>query len=177
MRLFIAIDIPEEIKNYLRAVQEELPSEDAAVMRKTTDFHLTLKFLGSTDGNKKQEVEAALENIPFKQFTAELSGLGIFGSQNFPRVIWVGVKIPDWLFETQKAIEKKVTELGFEAENRFSPHLTLARVKFVKDPQKCREQMTSIKIEPKKFEVKKFCLFRSHLSPRGAVYERLVGFG
>lgn len=170
MRLFVAIDIPDTVKDYLKKLQAKIPKIPDEKMRLTTDFHLTLKFLGSVDGNKKKEVEAVLSTVPFRSFEAELTEAGIFFFRGHPRVIWIGVKVPAWLFESQKIMEERLEKIGFEPEHRFSPHLTLARIKFVNTP------IERIKIEPMKFPVKHFYLFQSHLSPKGATYEKLNAF-
>lgn len=173
MRLFIAVAIPESVKTYLFDVQKKLPEAD---MKKTGDFHLTLKFLGSVDGNKIKEIESILEKIPFAPCTLQLDKIGIFGSKNYPRVVWAGVKVPQWMHETQKQIEARMEELGFEKENRFSPHLTLARIKFVKNPGEWHKKFESIQIAPHEFKADGFCLFESRLSPHGATYEILRHF-
>lgn len=173
MRLFVAIDIPEEIKSYFRILQDKLPD---AKMRKTSDFHLTLKFLGSVQPDKKEQIENILRKLNFKPFTAKLEKIGIFGSKNFPRVIWVSMRVPEWLFEMQRHLEELLAPLGFEEENRFSPHITLSRVKFVKDPDKFNEEIAKIKVEEKSFPVNSFHLFESKLGREGAVYNKLSEF-
>lgn len=173
MRLFVAIDIPEEVKEYLKQLQTKIPDEK---MRLTTDFHLTLKFLGSVDGDKKKEVERVLRTVPFKPFEAELTETGIFSFHGHPRVVWIGVKVPDWLFESQKIMEERLEKIGFEKEHRFSPHLTLARIKFVNNEKSFETAIKRINVETMKFPVKHFYLFQSHLSPKGAIYEKLTTF-
>lgn len=173
MRLFIAIDIPEDIKVYLREIQNQIPEEK---MRLTSDVHLTLKFLGSVDENKKQEVEEALQGIPFQPFEAELTEIGLFLFRGNPCVVWIGIKVPGWLFQSQREIEERLAPLGFEPENRFTPHLTLARIKSVNNPKSFETAIKRIRLEKKKFPVNHFYLFQSHLSKKGATYEKLTEF-
>lgn len=170
MRLFIAVDLPENIKNYLRDLQAELPHD--AKFSKTHDFHLTLKFLGSCDGNRKKRVEDALKNIPFHNFKTRLTCIGTFGGR-IPRVIWVGMEVPDWLKETAAEIENRMEKLGFEKENRFAPHITLARVKSIENPQSFLEAFRKITVDPLEFSVSRFYLFESLLSPKGATHVKL----
>lgn len=172
MRLFIAIDLPEEIKEYMRKLQALFP---AAKMSKTHDFHLTLKFLGSCEENRRKRVEECLRKIPFQPFEATLEGIGVFGGSR-PRVVWIGIKVPPWLSESVREIENRMYELGFQKEYRFTPHITLARVKFIEDPQKFSEALKKISVEPLKFPVENFYLFESQLSLKGAVYIKLAAF-
>lgn len=162
MRLFVAIDIPEEIKEYLKKLQAFIPQEN---MRLTTDFHLTLKFIGSADDNMKKAIEEALRGIPFRPFEASLTEAGIFSFHGMPRAVWVGIKVPDWLFDSQKLMEERLAKLGIEEEHRFSPHITLARVKFANNPKSFETAINRIKVEPRAFPVEHFYLFESHLSP------------
>lgn len=172
MRLFIAIDLPNSVKDYLRTVQANLP---AGKMSKTHDFHLTLKFLGSCEENRRKRIEKNLRGIPFQPFEAALAEIGTFGGK-IPRVIWVGMNVPEWLAESVREIENRMAKLGFEKEYRFAPHITLARVKFVEDPKAFADALKKIKIEPLKFPVKHFYLFESELSSKGATHIKLAEF-
>lgn len=172
MRLFIAIDLPSSVKQYLRTVQANLPH---GKISKTHDFHLTLKFLGACEENRKKRVEENLRSIPFQPFEAALEGIGVFGGKH-PRVIWIGMKVAPWLADTVKEIENRMGKLGFEKEYRFTPHITLARVKFIEDQQKFSEELKKISVEPLVFPVEHFYLFESALSPKGAVHTKLATF-
>lgn len=172
MRLFIAIDLPEKIKAYLRGIQAVLPQ---AEMSKTHDFHLTLKFLGSCDEKRRKKIEEELRFVPFQPFETQLENIGAFGGK-VPRVLWVGLKVPPWLKESAYEIEDRMAKFGFEKERRFTPHLTLARVKFAEDPEKFQENLKKISIEPLTFLVKNFHLFESRLSPKGALHVKLATF-
>ena len=79
MRLFIAIDLPENVKEYLRKLQASLPS---ANMSRARDFHLTLKFLGECGEALRGKVEEELKQIHFQPFEAELGEIGAFGGKN-----------------------------------------------------------------------------------------------
>lgn len=172
MRLFIAIDLPDSIKDYLRGLLKKLPN---AKLSKAHDFHLTLKFLGSCDPERRKRVEEELRNISFKPFDAKLGKLGTFGGSR-PRVIWVGMEVPEWLLVSVHDIESRMTKLGFEKENRFAPHLTLARAKFIENPQKFAEELKKITIEPLQFHVEHFYLFESKLLPKGAIHTKLAQY-
>lgn len=173
MRLFIAIDLPENVKEYFREIQGRLPN---AKLSKTHDFHCTLKFLGACEKQRKEKIEALLSSVPFQPFESQLTQIGAFGNKKPPRVIWVGMEAPPSLSETAREIENGAAKLGFEKEGRFIPHITLARVKEIEDPQSFSEALSKITIEPMHFRVTHFYLFESQLSPKGAIHTRLAQF-
>lgn len=192
MRLFIAIDLPDFLKNYLRTLQDFLPEGCPAKrgtpirklggeLAKTRDFHLTLKFLGSCDASMRKKVEDALSHGVFRggKFTpceASLGKIGVFDFKN-PRVVWISVNAPKSLLALAAKIEKAVSRLGFKKENLgFVPHITLARVKFVKDPQRFIEQLKRIQVQPLTFKITSYCLFESQLSSNGAIHKKLREF-
>lgn len=179
MRLFIAIDLPEKVKKALKKAQKALPQ---AKMSLAGGFHLTLKFLGECSEEIKAKVESELKKVKFEPFEAHVGEIGVFGAVR-PRVIWAGVKCPKSVFETVKEIEARMARLGFAVENRFVPHLTLARVKYIKNPKDFTGKLKEISIakicggaDTMKFQVKEFFLFQSRLSSKGAVYAKLAKF-
>lgn len=163
MRLFIAIDIPENVKEYLHKLQAILPDAKMLLAR---DFHLTLKFLGECDEALCRKVEEKLKGVDFQPFEAELGEIGTFGGKN-PNVIWVGIKAPQELNKLARAL----------SNDNFVPHVTLARIKFIKNPEIFLDQLKKIKIESIKFKVEKFYLFESRLSSAGAEHIKLAEFG
>lgn len=172
MRLFIAIDLPNFVKEHLRNLQKLLPNGKFSL---THDFHLTLKFLGSCHDHRRKRVETALRKISFSPFEASLTTMGTFGGSR-PRVIWVGVNVPVWLKQTAYDIEEQMVRLGFEKEHRFIPHITLARVKNLENPEKFLQDLKKITVDPLKFSVTHFSLFESRLSRGGAVHTELAQF-
>lgn len=179
MRLFIAIDLPDFLKNYLRTLQDFLPEGEIA---KTRDFHITLKFLGSCDASMREKVEDALSHPmangeKFTPCEASLGKIEVFDEKT-PRVVLVSVNAPKPLLALAAKIEKAVSRLGFKKENLgFVPHITLARVKFVKDPQRFIEQLKRIQVQPLTFKIASYCLFESRLSSNGAIHKKLREFG
>lgn len=173
MRLFVAIDLPDNVKEILRGIQKILPDAKMTAVR---DFHLTLKFLGECDGVMRKKVEEELKHVKFQSFNVALGNIGIFGGERNPRVVWVKVEAPLLLKETADEIEDRMVRLGFEKENRFMPHLTLSRMKFVRDPWKFAEELKRITAPEEKFAVSEFCLFKSRLSSAGALYTKLKTF-
>jgi 2'-5' RNA ligase len=167
-RVFISIDIPESIKKEIRKIQDSLP-EFYGKKTEPWNLHLTLKFLGEIPEEKIEEIKKRLNEIKFNRFEAEISLLGIF-SENFIRIIWISIENCG---ELQKEIDNSLISLGFENEKRFMGHMTIARVKKIKDKKKFLEELKRIKIPELKFPVKSFHLKESVLEPEGPVYKEI----
>lgn len=134
MRLFIAIEISEEIKTGLAKVVAKLKDAGADVKWvRPEGMHLTIKFFGEVDENRKDKIISSLEQVSEKKspFTVTFKGLGAFPDLNRPRVVWAGIeKGREELKDISKELEASLSELGFSKEPReFSPHLTFGRVK------------------------------------------------
>ena len=166
MRLFIAIDLDQE--DYFKQMPEQIPEVKATYPK---IFHLTLKFLGETD--KKQEIIQALEKIKFKPFKLKTTKIGVFPSENYIRVVWLGLGDNQDLKQLQEDIEKTLGPFKFKKDFDFHPHITLARIKFIKQEEKQDfiNKLKQIKIPEKEFEVKEFKLIKSELTREGPVYE------
>ncbi|MBI2550531.1 RNA 2',3'-cyclic phosphodiesterase [Candidatus Woesearchaeota archaeon] len=172
MRTFITIDLPTEVKEALVDAQKQLSSATAK-MSLVKDFHLTLKFLGEITPAKAEVVKRCLGNARFKSFSAAVAGIGVFPSENYIRVVWVGVEPEDEIIRLQKLIDDAL-EKEFPKDKKFKPHLTLARVKFVSDKSAFLQHLQLVKVKSIKFTVDSFKLKKSTLSREGAVYEDLA---
>ena len=169
MRLFIAIDF-NELSEYFSALQKFLPKN--ARLSLTKDFHLTLKFLGEVQPDNIEAIANNLRNIKFRQFSVFLDSIGIFPTENYIRVVWIGLKPEEKVLELQKDIDESLKKL-FKKEKDFKAHITLARVKYTENKKQFLEQLKKIKIENKKIEIKDFRLVKSTLNLKGPVYEDL----
>jgi 2'-5' RNA ligase len=130
VRLFIAIEIPNEIRNALMAFVNELrPTAPRGKWVRAENLHVTLKFLGETAPEKSSRIQNALSLIHDKEpVTLNFRGLGFFPNERRPRVFWVGMEASDNLKTLAEMIDGEMHKLGFPLENRpFTPHLTLTR--------------------------------------------------
>lgn len=174
MRLFIAIDLPEDVKSELEKAQNSLKSEKDKITI-ARELHLTLKFLGrAVDEKEVDKIKKALSKIKFKKFSLTLEGTGVFPSEKYIRVAWVGIQENKELMQLAKAIKEALPE--YKEDYPFSAHLTLARVKFVEDKEEFYNKVKNLKIKPLMFEVKDFKLYSSKLSPKGPTYDALATF-
>jgi 2'-5' RNA ligase len=184
IRCFIAIELPDRIKDGLRQLESSLRTNDPSRGRWVDPggIHLTLKFLGNVEINKVASItgkmnEAAQATHPFR---LGIHGLGAFPNLRKVQVVWVGIKGDLERLQTlQKALEAGMAEIGFPAENRpFTPHLTLARLRetaTIEQRQALGEYISELRIETDlMFEVNSFSLMRSQLTRDGAVYSQLA---
>jgi 2'-5' RNA ligase len=183
VRCFIAVELPEEVKAGLKDIQAQLKSGGSAPVKWVDPYsvHLTLKFLGGVDGAKISPITAAMEEAAqgIAPFSLKVEGLGAFPNLRRVQVVWVGVSGEvDKLAHLQQRLESGLAGLGFTPENRrFTPHLTLARVRDRASSDE-REGMGEL-IAGAKFEaahsfpVDTVSLMKSQLTREGAIYSRL----
>ncbi len=170
MRCFISIDIPKEIQQQIEKIQEELP-EFSGKTTETENLHLTLKFLGEIEENTLNKIKEKLKGILFKKFESEIDSMGVF-SEKFIRIIWLHLSGVEKL---QKEVDKSLKGV-FEPEERFMGHLTIARLKSIRDRKKFLEDLGKITVPKIKFLVNKFSLKKSTLTSEGPIYETLQDY-
>lgn len=132
LRLFVAIELPDEVKATLEAVRAGLAAQELAVRWvDPAGAHLTLKFLGAAPADQAPAIAAAVGQAAraHRSFELRTTGLGVYPHGRAPRVVWLGVDDAiDALRALQADVERFVAPLGFPPERRaFSPHLTLGR--------------------------------------------------
>ncbi len=170
MRCFIGIHLPEVIKDYIYEIQKEIGHENAKIKWiAKKNLHITIKFLGNLDEEKLKVTREVLGDVKFKKFKLELGELGYFSSYNKIRVIWVDLKPPYPLLNLHGEVELKLGNL-FKKEEKYAVHLTLGRIKLIKDKDKFIGSLNSIKIKLGSFDVDEFYLIRSILSKDGPTY-------
>ncbi len=154
LRLFVAIPMPEAVRNEITGVQQEmrqLVSRDAVRWTKPEQFHLTLRFLGDVPVERvaalQEAVNAVCRGGPALRLRAQ--GTGFFPNARSPRVIWAGVNDGEGrLVDLQKMLEAVVRPFTQEpGTERFAGHVTIGRVKFLKRPEieKLAEHAQAIK--------------------------------
>lgn len=182
MRLFVAADLPREVRGKLQAIQDELrPIPLSVRWVRPEGIHLTLKFLGEVPEGRRLAIEAALRSRAggdSRPFALEAAGVGTFPDTGPPRVIRVGVRGSlEEAAKAQRAIDRALEDIGYPPETRaFRPHLTLGRVK---GPGRgdWRAFLAGFAEKPAgKFEVREIVLFESRLDPGGASYLPLAVF-
>ena len=122
MRLFIAIELSDELKKSLIGLMHDLKKTGIKGQYAPADnLHMTLAFIGETDQLAK--IREAVQSIQFKPFKLSLSDLG-----NFGELIWLGVKGNQGLSELVKEVRSTLDEAGISYDKKgFLPHITLIR--------------------------------------------------
>ncbi|MDO8724091.1 MAG: RNA 2',3'-cyclic phosphodiesterase [Syntrophales bacterium] len=183
VRAFLAIEPPAEILKEIGDIQNRLKKSIAADVRWTRPegIHLTLKFFGNISESEIAAVSQVVEKhtAAFAPLQLEVRTLGVFPSLKRPRVLWIGLQgdtAP--LVSLQKNLERGFEDCGFAREERpLRPHLTLGRIKAVKETAGLEKTIES----GRDFATGSFCaaglaLFKSDLTPQGAVYTKLAWF-
>lgn len=175
MRLFIAVPVPEELKERIKEVQDRLAEISGIKLVEAKNLHFTIKFLGETD--KVKEIEKCMEKAlkGLHQFDVEIAGVSAFPSKNYARVIWLSVGNG---FEEFKKLMKNIdiglSKIGFEQKKDYIPHLTLARVRSVRSNAKLirlLERLEQTQIGT--MRVKEVKLVKSMLGRNCPVYEEV----
>ena len=168
-RTFICIDLPKEIIQETTRIQELLKNKQfTGKITEPENLHLTLKFLGEISDEKLEQVKNALDKIKFPQLNLKLGNIGFFSYRGKPRIIWIKLQGKQ-IYALQKQIDSALKPL-FKEEERFMGHLTIARIKYVKDPEGFKEHIKSLKLKQLEFSTDKFKLKTSELKPIGPTY-------
>ena len=141
-------------------------------------IHLTLKFLGEIQEESVSELTSALARAVEGRggFHVKVAGTGVFPNEKNPRVVWIGISGElDKLMGIQIRVEEQTARLGFQQEDRkFTPHLTLGRIKHVPSRGSWMQALEGVKdITLPGFEVAAISLMKSELQRTGAVYTEI----
>jgi len=171
MRIFISVELPEEIKNNIAKNTAQLREIESGI--KWVDvhnLHVTLKFLGWVEDKNLENLVALSEKAikGNKSFKVKFVGLGSFPEGKSPRVFWIGISEGG---ENLKQIADKLQEFRSE-EREFSAHLTIGRVKDKKGVDKVKEKMREIEnVSFGEILVDQVNIMKSTLTPKGPIYE------
>ncbi len=178
MRCFIAIEIPEHVKAEIFHVFEKIKQSGlvAGNFVEKENLHLTLKFLGELNAEEIAKIKKELFEIEFKKFNAETGSIGFFPNEDYIRTLWVEL-VGGEISKIHKKIDDKLFEFGIKKEDKnFSSHMTVARIKSVKDRKMFMQKIKEMKLKKEKFSVDNFSLIKSELTPEGPIYKTLEKF-
>lgn len=170
IRLFVAIALPDEIKDQLLLLPLGIPG---ANWQRRDQLHLTLAFIGEVDEQTAEDIDMTLAEIVTPAFDLHLEGVGLFGSLREPRHLWAGVAPSEDLMRLQGKIESSLQRAGWISHHRkYKPHVTLARLgkgaRAETALSRFLDHHAAFRTGP--FEVCEFTLFSSQLSRSGAFY-------
>ena len=180
MRLFVAIDVPEEVRRCVAAFAAGMRARAPRARWVRVDgVHVTLKFIGETAPEKAEAIRHALAAVrTAAPVEMEFRGAGFFPNEKRPRVFWVGIHSTPALGELAADIERRLEPLGIARESRpFNAHLTLARFETPRESGELgRAVAESGEQEFGRAVTREFHLYESRLKPGGSQYTRIETF-
>lgn len=170
-RLFIAIDMADKVKDYIKSFTESAPE---LRWTKLDQLHITVKFLGDTADELCAQIKTSLKSIEWKSFELTIRNTGFFPNKKKAEVFWLGMDEFPELVTLKNAVDNSLLPLGIlPAKREFSPHLTLMRIKYHEQrilPEKLEKLFESFK--PQTFKVNSFYLYSSKLDRAGAIHTK-----
>jgi 2'-5' RNA ligase len=181
-RIFIAIKTePEALLQRMYESLRSVLGNEKITWVNLENFHLTLVFLGDTEEEKIKIASIVLKQkcTAFGEFAFRLSGTGVFKNLNDPRVLWLGIEDPVKLIELNDQIYNGLSEAGIKIEDqRFKPHLTIGRIKSIKDSEAFRSAISQYQYTFfQEILVREVTLYESILKPTGPIYRAAGIFG
>jgi len=176
LRLFLAIELPSECQNELISIKNNADRSISGIKWvPARNLHITLKFLGSCEDDLPEKIVSRLSGELKKKepFDVTLGDLGGFPSNKRARVFWMGLSEgQEQMKSLASVVEETLDGLGFKKEKRaFHPHITLARLKHPQDLGIIIENQCLEAFSGRRIRVGRVTLFRSNLTPSGAIYK------
>ncbi|MCI0747057.1 MAG: RNA 2',3'-cyclic phosphodiesterase [Verrucomicrobia subdivision 3 bacterium] len=186
VRAFVAIHIPQEIRDLLQGLQTELQSAmppEAVRWTPVEQIHLTLEFLGNVPGSEIDALTAGLRGVAVvnRNVALGVEAVGAFPSTRRPGVIWAGINGQiDNLIKLQADVRRAVARWRTDPETRaYHPHATLGRVREIR-----RRDLRSVsraligasRLRFGQWTAQEFALMQSSLSSEGAKHSVLATF-
>jgi len=176
MRLFIALDIPAEVRAALTKYMERARAlAHEARWARVEGLHVTLKFIGHVDDAMVEKIKTALASIKTAPFEVKFIGVGFFPNPNAARVFWAGVDGGESLPHLASNIDSVSEKLGFPRETKpYHPHLTLARTS-----SRPLRELRQLLDDPPQFgtmTAREFFLYQSQPQKGGSKYTKLERF-
>jgi len=176
MRAFISVNVEDQslVREIMKIAEFIKNGERGISLTKEQNMHFTLKFLGEIDESTRDELINSLSSIKLSRFSIRLRGVGVFPSPERIRVIWIGSDSQD-LVRLAREVDRASASIPSDEE--FTPHLTIARVKFVENKRALLERIEARRdVDLGTYSVDSFYLMRSDLFPSGPVYTPLKKF-
>lgn len=174
MRLFIAINFNEDMKDWLMdAIRELKKSAEKGRFTLRENLHLTLVFLGEIGNDRLVDIKTAMNRVNDEPFDLTVEGFGRF-RRNGGDIYWAGVEKNEVLLSIQKRLTAELSDAGFVLEKRaYSPHLTLGREVRLSD--ELQKVMEAVPARGPEMEVNRISLMKSERAGGRMVYTEIYG--
>ncbi len=174
MRLFVAIDLPWDLREPLTRLARGLPGGRWV---SEANLHLTLRFVGEVPPHRAEEVDLALATLRSKRFALSLAGVGTQNRAGREVALWVGVERNAQLEHLQAKIETALHRAGLPAEKRrFLPHVMLARLDNTVEEKLAAYVQSNNLFRAGPVVIDAFTLFSSQLGKEASVYTAEVAY-
>lgn len=175
MRLFVALDLPWSLRQHLAQLAKAgIPG---ARWVPPENYHLTLRFIGETQGHRAEDIDHALSGLRARGFTLTLAGVGTFAKGGRSTALWAGVERNQQLDHLQNKIETALQRCGQEPERRrFQPHVTLARLDTMAEAKLASFVQAHNLFRAEAVPMGHFTLFSSLLGKEASVYTAEVEY-
>lgn len=177
MRLFVAIEADDKLKEVFVCIQEWIKGDEAKTkFVEKENFHTTIKFLGEANEEKCKEIIEVIKEVgaEFKQFDLILKNVGVHKHGGRIDNFWVGGagEGEEKYKKMQELLDKKLEVIGFKREGRgYKSHFTLGRVKFVNNKEGLMKKINKFRdMEIGVLHINKIKLKQSKITPEGPIY-------
>jgi len=181
IRTFIAVNVSDATRRMIDTLQMIfIHSRRLIRFVPPENVHVTLKFLGDIDPEIMPELITKIETSirSLRKFDYICAGTGVFPNVRRPRVLWLGItQGSEMLTNLSKTLDESLKAMPIESEEReFKAHITLGRIKEFRKPVPELDQFLAYPFKPTHNPVDEVILFKSTLTPSGAIYTPLHNF-
>lgn len=173
-RIFIAINLPDDIISALKANEKRWPGLHVK-WTKAANMHITLQFLGNVDRKDFNSILSSLEKTApsVQSFHISLDRIILGPNSNEPTMFWATLVIDNNLLKLKKTLDENLKVFGYFSENReFRPHITLARAR----GKHLKGKKTNIQLKGMRFKVESIEMMESQLHAAGSKYKVVKSF-
>ena len=182
-RCFLAIDIEPHLIEKIGEIQESFKKTNNNVKYvEKENLHFTLKFFGNINNEKINEIKESTNTVLSKINNTDITnlnieGIGTFPNENYMKVLWIGTKDNRFLVNLHKELDSEFEKLGFKLEKNFKTHLTIGRIRNLKNKHEFKEKVDDLKnIKIGEMNISKISLKMSELTPKGPIYSDIETF-
>lgn len=186
-RCFLAIDINPNLVEKIETIQAEFKKTNNNVKYvEKENLHFTLKFFGNVTNTQINEIKEAIKKVLYNinneiisnsENEIAIEGIGTFPNKNYIKVLWIGTKNNSFLAKLQKDLDSEFEKLGFKKEKNFKTHLTIGRIRNLKNKNEFKEKMEELEnIQIGNMNISKISLKKSELTSKGPIYSNLTTF-
>ncbi len=174
-RLFVALNIPEEIKKQIIILRNSiLPNTFDYRWEPEKKLHITLKFIGNVEDELVQSIAVSLKFLEnYNKVNCSFTKFGFFYKNGQVKILWLSLSLDPHIFELVTQINHELQKFSVPVDNRkFKAHLTLNRLKG-NEGKKFIEYFQNTEIPALKFVADEISLIKSELSHSGSIYSEV----